>query len=298
MVFAWPPVIRGDYEKFYSLIHNNVEWSSPAYDVFDPKTLGSWMDTLAERGTRYVVCCYTDLSSTSRHSPVAVYTKGRSKAVFTYSNATRATSVRKLTSNTEPFKYQLPEAEKLRPDSVLQVVAIDSKRMNHIKDVFQLPGLVHTDGDMRFLVFIDKMLFGGFVYRKWSAKASINDPRVGPGTTIYLLSDFATTRERRVSKLIALLAGGGQQTRQFDRHAIQRTKMVFTTAFANNPISMKYRGIYELYSRKPLPSGGWAYQLNYMREVIDEQNSEIYAFWYQRHFLAPKDGGRKKPGGE
>lgn len=296
MVFAWPPVIRGDYEKFYSLIHNNVEWSSPAYDVFDPKTLGSWMDTLAERGTRYVVCCYTDLSAKGgHHKPVAVYTKGRSKAVFTYSNVAQRSSVRKALSNAEPFRYKLPDVTKLREDSLVQVVAIDSKRMNHIKDVFQLPGLVHTDGDMRFLVFVDGMLLGGFVYRKWSAKAQIADPRVTAGTTIYVLSDFSTTREGRVSKLIALLASGRQQTQQFDRHAIQRTKMVFTTAFANNPISMKYRGIYELYSRKPLEAGGWKYQLNYMREVDSGSNDDIYGAWYHKHLAASR---RKGGGGE
>jgi hypothetical protein len=65
-------------------------------------------------------------------------------------------------------------------------------------------------------------------------------------SAVYLLSDFATVRERRVSKLIPTLAASRELIRQVDRKFIIRVRDLWTTAFTNKPVSMKYRGVFEV----------------------------------------------------
>lgn len=39
-IIAWPPTYKGGYERQYKFISQNVRWTEPTYDVFDPKDHG------------------------------------------------------------------------------------------------------------------------------------------------------------------------------------------------------------------------------------------------------------------
>ena len=47
------------------------------------------------------------------------------------------------------------DASTLTSASKVSVVPVDAKRMNFVKDVYLMDGLVHSDGNLRFLVFLD-----------------------------------------------------------------------------------------------------------------------------------------------
>lgn len=273
LIFAWPPTHHGDYEKFYSLIHDNTEWSPPSYGMFNPDDLEPWMLELDRRGARYVVCTNRILE---QHPPVARYIRGRGQPIALYSNTSRKSSWRRDGTKAQPFSYLPIEPGKLRPDTRVEVVSVDNKRMNFFKDVYQLPGLIHTDGQMRFLVFLDGMLTGGFVYSDFKAM-KMPDPRL-TRDSIYLLSDFSATRERKLSKLIAMLATGQESVKLYERRRFVRVPSLLTTAFSKRPISMKYRGIYELVKRDEERG-----MLNYFSEVRRVSNAEIYADWWKRY---------------
>lgn len=267
-VFAWPPLFKGDYEKFYSTIHNNVEWKEPAqYEPFNPRDLPVWIKRLEETGASYCVCSDHDLRDDGL-MPVAKFWAGRSKKIYLYSSEKEKTSLRHTPGKSIPFEYTIVDTTKLSEKTEVTVVPIDSNHMNFIKDKYQLPGLVHTDGLMKFLVFLDGQLAGGFVY----TFAKFGDR----STTIYLLSDFSVTRQRKISKLIAMLATGQESVQRFDLRFVQRTKELVTTAFTKRPVSMKYRSIFKLKNRK---EG----LLNYGSEVRRVSNQEIYRDWWKRY---------------
>ncbi len=282
MVFAWPPLFRGDYERFYRLIHDNVDWTQPEYRVFNPKDLPGWLTRLRDSELPYCVCSDKDLSEHT-HKPVALFSVGRTKRIYLYSNVAKDSSLIRRTTDAEPFGYKPIDPAKLTATSKVRISEAPHQLMNYIKDKYQAAGLVHTDGDMRCLVFVDDMLAGGFVYAAMRGKRQFSDPRVAAGQSLYLLSDFSATRERKVSKLIAMLASGQETVKVYDRRKFQRTKTVMTTAFSEKPVSMKYRGIYELYSRKEANEGSHArFQLNYLTPVRCMSNDEIYADWWRR----------------
>ena len=83
-------------------------------------------------------------------------------------------------------------------------------------------------------------------------------------------------RERRVSKLIPMIAASRELIRLVDRKFIIRVKDLWTTAFTNKPVSMKYRGVFEVHSRKPG-------QIQYRGSVRESTVQEVYREWYTKH---------------
>src|ERR1039457_4013949 len=68
---------------------------------------------------------------------------------------------------------------------------------------------------------------------------------------LYLLSDFSIVRERRISKLIPMIATCREVMEPINRRLLIRVERISTTAFTTNAVSMKYRGIFELDKRTP-----------------------------------------------
>lgn len=81
----------------------------------------------------------------------------------------------------------------------------------------------------------------------------------------YMGSDFAVapTDYRRLSKLVVLAALSREAQQLMQRAFSRRFLEVKTTAFTQNPVSMKYRGLLSLDKRAESPDPGFAYMLNY-----------------------------------
>jgi len=84
-------------------------------------------------------------------------------------------------------------------------------------------------------------------------------------------------REGRISKLVAMMATCRAAISVAERKMVERYGSVSTTAFTNKPVSMKYRGIFELYSRK---EG----RLQYTSKVREMTPQEIYQDWFKRFY--------------
>ncbi len=146
--------------------------------------------------------------------------------------------------------------------------------MNFLKDIYLAKGIANTGGLANFLVLIDGNLAGGFIY----ARSKFGDDN------IYLLSDFALSPKSRVSKLIAMLTTSETLIARMEIKLMQRIGKVYSTAFTNKPVSMKYRGIFELVGRKPG-------MLNYASEIRRQTPAAIYADWFERFIANPRHSG-------
>jgi hypothetical protein len=100
------------------------------------------------------------------------------------------------------------------------------------------------------------------------------------------LSDVTTTREAKLSKFIARLATSHELVKTIERRVLDKFPVVVTTARSKNPVSMKYRGIYELHSRKesvdPLDEPGTLI-LQYHSDVRAESPQETYDWWWKSY---------------
>ncbi len=193
---------------------------------------------------------------------MTVYSEDGRRTVYTYAETPKS-SVRVNRHRSEPFQYAPVDPAALTADTVVTLVRADSARLNFLKDRCLSKGIAHTSGELNFLVYLDGMLAGAFIYAR---------EKFG-GAGIYLLSDFSLSRDRKLSKLIALLATARLPVSVFERRHLIRVSKVKTTAFTPRPVSMKYRGVFKLASRKPG-------MLNYERLVRDEEPQALYDLWY------------------
>ena len=68
-----------------------------------------------------------------------------------------------------------------------------------------------------------------------------------------------------------------------EKRYLWRFRAVATTAFTHNQVSMKYRGVMELKSRKPADDPKLGNMINYEGAVTNDTPAAIYARWWQKH---------------
>ena len=262
-IAAFPPTYKGGYERLYRFVDDNVDWAAPAYRVWDPDDLEGWIAEIEGLGARYCVIADRVLPG---HTPATVYRNMTNKPVYTYTG-NAASSVRRHRHRSEPFRYTPVEVEALGPKATVTIVPAASEHMNFLKDRYLTKGIAHVTGMMNYLVYLDGRLAGGFIFAR---------DKSGRQDRVYMLSDFAIARGRKLSKLIAMLATCRAVIREIERKLIVRVEGIYTTAFTNQPVSMKYRGIFDLVDRKP---GA----INYVSAVREQKPEDIYREWFRRY---------------
>jgi hypothetical protein len=260
---CFAPTYKGGYERMYRFIDESTEWVRPQYGVWDPSQVGGLVTKLDERGIKYGVLCDQELDGLA---PASVF-HGGNKPVYVYTS-TRAASLRRRRQHAIAFGYKPLEPAALTAETKVEICEIDNKRINFLKDVYLAKGIDHKSGTSNYVVLLDGMLAGGF---------SFTQQRFGDRTrSIYLLSDFATARERRLSKLIPMLATSRLIASAINRKLMIRIERVETTAFTDKPVSMKYRGIFDLHKRE-------AGFLQYHSRIREQSPEEIYREWFAKH---------------
>ena len=260
-VAAFPPTYKNGYERLYRFVDESTDWARPSYDIWDPAKVEDWLDDLDVLGVRY--CVLTD-HTLDHHEPVTVYRGQTNKPVFTFADQA-SSSIRRSTHSSEPFRYRMLDPSLLAHTSEVEIITATSAQMNFLKDIYLAKGIAHTSGIANFLVLIDGQLAGGFIF----ARAKFG------GDVIYMLSDFALSPRSRVSKLVAMLATCASVIGRLEIKLVQRIDTVVTTAFTDKPVSMKYRGIFEIIGRSPG-------KINYASKVRRETPNGVYAEWFQR----------------
>lgn len=263
-VVAFPPTYKGGYERLYKFLHENTQWTEPAYDIWNPKELDAWVGEMAERGTRF--CVFADQVLTHGER-IAEFYNPSNRPVYVYANDASGSSIRRNTNRAEEFKYTPVDASKLTRNSTVQLLSTDGAHMNYLKNIYLAKNIQHVTGTFNFLVLVDGMLVGGFIQTR-SKWGHLDD--------LYMLSDFCISRERKLSKLVAMLATCRQVIDVIERKMLTRIKSIDTTAFTTKPISMKYRGIYELVGRK---EG----HLQYRSGVREADPQQIYREWFDKY---------------
>ena len=266
---CFAPTYKGGYERLYRFLDKNIEWPAPVYGVWDPAKLPAMVDGLDAAGLRY--CVISDQRLPGRDPATAFY--GSNKPVYTYASHKRA-SLRRRVDRAKIFSYEPMVPEKLTQASLCEIAEIDNPRLTYLKQVYLAKGIETTTGAMAFAVLVDGMLAGAFsfVLQKFHNRAS----------SIYLLTDFATSRTRRISKLIPMIACSREIVRLVDRKFVIRVEFVETTAFTDKPVSMKYRGVLKLHTRKPG-------ELQYRGAITEHTPQEVYREWFRKYGRETED---------
>lgn len=282
-VVTFPPFYKGGYETLYKWLDANTTWSPPSYPMFEPKDLERIFEKVAASGIGYVVGAGR-LLEVPGHQPKALFVPPTKTPHYLYAPTGEARLIRNK-APLKPFKFEPLDLSKLTKDSKVEIRAVDGARAMYVRVQYLKKSMIPAPGRWNYLIYVDGMLAGVLTF---------DVSKFGPREdALYLLSDVAVSREARVSKLIARLATNAGLARVMAGKALKPFGYVVTTAFSDHPVSMKYRGLYELLSRKDGDHGG--FQLQYGSEVRQETPDEAFAWWWSNH--ASQDSGvRREPG--
>ena len=92
----------------------------------------------------------------------------------------------------------------------------------------------------------------------------------------------ASDVEKRLAKLVLLLLTSREVKEWVDAKLNKRVGWVITTAFTKGPVSMKYRGCFQLYSRKQDKKTG-QYALNYYAPFGARTLAESFTLWKKKY---------------
>lgn len=278
------PFLKGFYEDWFKFIHSNVEWSEPSYRMWDPDDFPKLLETVADMGIPYIAVYKQPVEG--RHT-AAYYRAGMHPPFYVLSSPPPiATSVidQPPVTNTQPFKFKPLDLDAIGPDSKIIVAEIPAKNADYVKQLYLQENIRFTSGMLNFAVQVDDMLAGVLTMSRSTASMGKWDMH----DIVYLLSDVSTTRFGRVAKLLAMAALSNEVVAVAKRRLSKRPiKAVVTTVRSNNPVSMKYRGIYELISRKApdaKDTSGSDFIINYGGEPNNLSLQETFALWLRKHY--------------
>lgn len=279
---SYPPFFSGDYENMFKKQDMLFEWDKPTYDEIGDGQVESFLESVTSRqywafGVNHRRPAYDDYlqgvtQTTNRGMPIYVYASNGSKRVVSPHQQLEPVYQARLTPG-----QAVGQVMTLAPLNNAQFQALRSQYMNiHIR-----PG----QATLPVGVLVDGHLVGVFAFNPPSS--------YGDSATIYMLSDFAVspTDYRRLSKLVLIAALSQEAKLLAERMINHRVRQVFTTAFSDNPVSMKYRGLFAVYNRtekqpdpdKSLDHSQKKYQINYVSDAGQWTLAEGLALWQKKH---------------
>lgn len=262
-VIMFAPTYKGGYENIYKFVNTSVTWDAPSYGVWDPDNTEDLIKHLLEENQNFAIVSDRRMEAIEPRIMFA----GSNKPIYMYANDARS-SIRRESKKSQPFRYRLMDVNAITENSKVEIVLLNAQQINFLKNIYLAKGINHKSGMMNFAVLVDGMLAGAFIFSMAQYGDKIHN--------IYMLSDFSTSRNRKLSKLIPMLATSRDVINHVNRQYVIDIQSVYTTAFTTKPVSMKYRGIYQLAKR------GEGF-LNYSSAVRNLSPQEIFREWYRKY---------------
>lgn len=262
-VIMFAPTYKGGYENIYKFVNTSVSWAAPSYGVWDPENTEDLINRLVAEGQSFAIVSDRRMENIEPRIMFA----GSNKPIYMYANDARS-SLRRETKKSQPFRYRIVDPDAVTADSQVEIKQLNAQQLNFLKNIYLAKGINHKAGMMNFAVFVDGMLVGAFIFSMAQYGDKIHN--------IYMLSDFSTSRHRKLSKLVPMLATSRSIIDHINRQYVIDIQSVYTTAFTTKPVSMKYRGIYQLAKR------GEGF-LNYSSAVREQSPQEIFQEWYRKY---------------
>jgi hypothetical protein len=272
IVASFPPFDTGGYETMFAALHEAFDWPAPEYEVLDEEGVAALIETITDRphwitGTNVP---HPELGSYLRGT---VQETARARTIYVYSSERGARVVRP-SQKTEPVLNPcLGPGDEI--GERLQIAELRLPQFATLRSRFLDPKIAPAQPMNAYAVLVDGLLVGAF---------AVGAPKFDRYSA-YLLSDFAVapTGYPRLSKLVLTAALSTEAQALMQRAASRRIRTVNTTAFTNKPVSMKYRGLFDLASRKPSPYPEFTTMLNYTSAAGRWTLAEGLEQWKTRH---------------
>jgi len=278
-VFAFPPTYKRGYEKLEALFAAILDWTPPQYREMTDSSVELY--ELVARFESYFVVLEKDLPEARAilGEPVAVLPRGRGTRTFILArNAPRRIVMRK-TAKSQSVGPIRPADKPVDGAERVGLAALSLAQTIRLNELFLSPRIDYFTGGVGLsLAFtLDGEIFGKADFCPSAHQWKLPEPK----PMIYLMSDLAVSSQvPRLSKLVLLCLLSREVRQLLDARWLERFGWVITTAFATGPASMKYRGVFELHTRKKQGDG---YALNYYAPLGRNSLGEAFSLWLKKY---------------
>ena len=295
---SYPPFRKAGkaFIKDFAKLESLFNYEPPAYTIFDENTLLDYFKLIAEK--RYWLIG-TDMKLPEpfdRYLKSVSKTTNRGIAIYLYANTgkTHYIGPRQETEN-----LNIP---RLMPGDVvgehIELKILSNNAFQTLRSEYMNINIRPGAATMAIGVMVDGKLCGVYAFSA-SPTPSNWDTHIDT-PTIYLLSDFPVepVDYDRLAKLVLYAALSKESKLIAENITRKRIKSLVTTAFSKNPVSMKYRGLFEVLNRKEHnaldedwakdidPSNAYyrqKYQINYGAKMGEWTLAEGLRIWKMKH---------------
>lgn len=278
---AYLPFFKGDYESQYKRLQQIVAWPVPSYEMLDDKRKEAILGWMREPGRSYLFLLNHPLPDVPAQM---ISHKQRNTWIYLYSNVVERTALFRRDYGDTGHRFKMVEPDyKLRPDTKIELVKINSADIQYYKGIFLARNIDFTAAEHGFAVVADGGVLGFIEMSRGKSQMSVTfegEAIAGPQTW-YMLSDFPIEPKPhpRVSKLIVMLANCKEMRRVLEAGSLRKSVGIMTTARTSKPESMKYRGPMKLIKRGEKDGEPF---LNYYAKWKPVTVQEAYQTWWKR----------------
>lgn len=266
---SFPPTYRGGYEKLFSYVNESFKYDHAFYNEFDPKNgeivFGELLD-----GDENIIYSDRYFGSLERFLVGKIRLGVNKNPLFVYSSIglDKHYYIERDKFAKASHIQILPVGYQFTIDTVITVRPCSVNDINYYKAFYMANKVNYTTGGDFGLVFMaDDKAFGFTSFSKQFSTLS----------QIFMQSDFVVNSEtQRLSKLLIMLVKSHDVRKLIARKMYNYYDGVKTTVYTNSPVSMKYRGVFNLERRD---EG----KLMYSADFTENSLNELYSLWIKKY---------------
>jgi hypothetical protein len=266
---AFPPTYKGGYEKMFKYIEDSFAYDRATYGVFDPKQSEVVFRELLQQDENIIYSDKEHMGLKEYEVAKAVLGSGRN-SVYIYSSVKNSDcyyierTSKPYTTKLEviPYDYRITEQTKL------EVAQCTVRDVNYFKAFYMANKVNYTEGGDYALAFLaDGKAFGFASFSK----------RLSSEELMFVQSDFVVNScMDKLSKLLIMLMKSKECRHTMVRFFKHYYKGLKTTVYTDKPVSMKYRGVFNLARRD---KGKLIYEAGFGNETLEE----IFKQWKKKY---------------
>lgn len=246
---SFPPFFKGGYEKMWKDLENTFTYTPPDYEEFDPEKHIELFCRKAKKAKNFIIGAEREVKELEGYFVGIVETK-KGKPIYFYSKTERKVFVK--SSNDKKNDLKIERIAKEDDIDSVELKEVPHEQFDELRAVYLSKNVKKLARESAaYGLFTKGKLFGVFAFS--SSMTLVNSfGNMIDGPTIYLMTDFAVspTKYKHLSKLVLMCALSKESKLLAEKLMGKRVRSVCTNAFSNNPVSMKYRGIFEQFGRK------------------------------------------------
>lgn len=276
LVFYDPPYWVGGYEKMFAFIDANLKWDRPAYTVFDDKKKVQVVAEIIDQGATVFWRTEKEIEVPNLRK-VFEYHHRVDGAIYLYTNDRTfkpAAGSAALLSERDPRLPIITPSDELQRSDPVRMVEIDRQRFNHYRQLWTKKSRMKSAEDVSYAVFVGEKLV---------AVAGVEcGMRISSNIAVIVSDAAPPSSYKRLSRLVLYILLTDEMLQRVNRKTLWDHIGYTTKVYTDAPVSMKYRGLFDLANRK---KGKYlAYELTYStKKMVASTVQEAYVQWWDRY---------------